>query len=209
MAKAHPTPIPPFPSTIDRRYFATWLSGFVDGEGCFGLFYNRRLHPGHGSFQCDARFLIKLRHDDQPVLELIRSFLECGRLHYRSRTGDSRPGGNPAVELVVSRVINLVEQVIPHFRAFPLLAKKKRDFPIWEQGVELIRRVSSRKVRLASSRGDCGSGTYPKWTTAELADFLALRDALSAQRIYNAPAAELPAPRPSAPEPPSLFDWLP
>ena len=29
--------IPSFPAEIDRDRFGDWLSGFVDGEGCFGL----------------------------------------------------------------------------------------------------------------------------------------------------------------------------
>lgn len=27
-------PIMPFPSTLNRTHFASWLSGFTDGEGC-------------------------------------------------------------------------------------------------------------------------------------------------------------------------------
>ena len=34
MSKSHSI-IEPFPAHIDRRDFANWLSGFVDGEGCF------------------------------------------------------------------------------------------------------------------------------------------------------------------------------
>ena len=30
-------PIPPFPGQTNRHYFAVWLSGFTDGEGCFSL----------------------------------------------------------------------------------------------------------------------------------------------------------------------------
>jgi hypothetical protein len=156
-----------------------------------------------------ARFGIRTRADDRATLELIRSFWGCGLLVRQEPNKSQKIDSKPCVTFAVTSAVDLFNVVAPHFHRHPLVAKKKRDFVIWEQGLDLVYRVSRRKLQAASCKGHRRAGFLPKWTAEETADFLALRAALKAQRVYNAAAVELPAPRPPRPEPPSLFDRLP
>jgi hypothetical protein len=105
----------------------------------------------------------------------------------------------------VSRVGDLAAKVVPHFLAFPLLAKKAADFRTWEEGIRLLHEVKSRKGHGWVGHG---RGGQPKWTREESARFETLRLALKAGRIYNACPAPLPLRLPR-PQPPTLFDGLP
>jgi hypothetical protein len=208
MAKANPTPFLPFPSTIDRRHFGAWLAGFSDGEGSFVL--ARAANSGPMGCQFWARYSIRLRADDRPTLELIRSFWGCGFIVRWAQTKKRPVSSNPAVTYSITRVADLFRVVVPHFQQFPLQAKKQRDFVIWEKGVSLLYRIwSRRRPSFGRRKGGDYLGFGRKWTTEEAAEFMALRAALKAQRVYDAGVAPTPPPSPPRPEPRSLFDDLP
>jgi hypothetical protein len=186
--------IEPFPTTINRAYFAAYLSGFTDGEGCFQL-----LLTG-GRSTPTARFSILLRADDLPILRLIQSFLACGHIDPVNREPQRRTGMNAcdSFHFWVERTSDLVGAVIPHFAAHPLLAKKRRDLAIWSEGVALISRVSALPRNRNGRRGNA-----VRWTADLLSHFRSLKDALKATREFNAPIVALPPPLPTEP---SLFD---
>lgn len=176
MAKANPTlftPVRPFPSDIDRNSFGHWLSGFVDGEATFYLGLQK-------SGFC-VRMVISLRSDDRPILELVQGFLGCGTLS--TRPNYSNPHLPPLTLLDVSDVNSLHNIVVPHFHRFPLRAKKRNDFLIWERAVALCWTVQCRK---AVSRG-FGLGTFPKWADTDREEFKRLHDELRAGRRYDEP----------------------
>ncbi len=193
--------IPPFPADINRGHFASWLSGFTDGEGTFQLDFRKRMDVANefGS----ASFSICLRADDCGILDLIRSFWQCGRVHYYDNRRRRDPKWNPIYAYQVSKSSDLATIIVPHFDRFPLLAKKKRDFCIWKEAVSIWYRISQRK-----SRGNRHTpGLRPKWQDSERAEFSALNTALKAQRVFNASAVPLPEPIPPASRP-TLFDGL-
>jgi len=186
-------PVPPFPATIDRTYFAAYLSGLTDGEGSFCLTLR---HPGNRCKTPYASFQMCLRADDKAILELIRSFLGCGLLSHQYGSGTRRD----SYRYFVSNITHLTSIVIPHFEKNPLLAKKQSDFRIWREGVLYIRHVIAiPKTR----RGH--KGAFPRWTPERLAHFQSLAAALDAAREYQAPPIDLPKPPPPPPEP-GLFD---
>lgn len=192
MAANHPT-IPPFPADIDRRDFGHYLSGLVDGEGCFcasvrgykgGLPYTSRI----------VRFTIKLRADDCPILELIQQFWQCGPIVHRVEGTCRLDGTNAQTALDIRRIGDLSRVVIPHFEAFPLRAKKRADFDVWKQAVALCATVHRRP-----RHGPGNGGTYPKWTPAEGERFASLVQALRDVRRFESggiPAPIIPDPAP-------------
>jgi LAGLIDADG endonuclease len=186
MAKAKPI-IPPFPADIDRDRFGDWLSGFVDGEGSFLMVWDKRRDNG------SAVFRIALRHDDQTVLELIRSFLGCGWITY-GNPNVSTPNARPSTLFCTAKIRDLVTVVVPHFEKHPLYAKKSRDFTIWRSGVEMLTRIGRR----CPNRGrGSGRGFRKSWTEQDSTEFKALVIALKEQREYNAPPVPVPAPPPN------------
>lgn len=180
MASGHHT-IPAFPDDVDRDIFGHWLSGFVDGEGCFDLAVSRRWGA--------ARLSIGLRSDDGEILHQIRAFWRCGTIILDPRIG--KPG-HPKLSLQIGRTEHLAAIIVPHFDAYPLRAKKRRDFAIWKEAVGLLRRIMLRKRR----RRPIGYGQLPKWTDAEHAEFRSLRDALKAIRHFDSsPQGTIVTPR--------------
>lgn len=197
MAKRKPTaPPPPFPDSIDRNYFAAWLSGFTDGEGCFRLKADPRTVGNH--LQLCAEFCIGLRADDVETLHLIRSYLSCGRIYVDQRYYTAQQTA-PKSTYRVSRTRELIERVIPHFDNFPLVAKKKRDFAIWREGVLLLHSIMQKRQRSKPGVGR-NSGRLPKWTANDLTHYTSLVNALKKQREYEAPELTPPERPPLPPD---------
>jgi len=75
-----------------------YVSGFIDGEGCFTIVISQHKTKKLG---VDARlhFQIEVRSDDLPIIQDIQETINCGRIYHLSY---ERYGWNPHVELKVS-----------------------------------------------------------------------------------------------------------
>jgi LAGLIDADG endonuclease len=178
MAKANL--IAPFPVDINRDLFGAYLSGFIDGEGCFVLGYSSPGKKKPSRRTPIASFSVVLRADDCPILRLIQSYLQCGRLY--PHIVRNRPNRQFLMSgLSIYRLADLLHIIIPHFGHYPLFAKKRHDFLIWSKGVRLLHRVKSRPRRSLGGHG----GTALRWTTTELAQFSSLVVALKAARTFT------------------------
>lgn len=169
--------IAPFPDHIDRNHFGSWLSGFTDGEGSFNLVWmtrKNRLPIAH------ARFNIRLRLDDRPVLDTIASYFKVGVVRCFNYPS-TRLNANPSADYIVNKIRDLNAVVVPHFERYPLLAKKSRDFHIWKQGVHLLKEVSQKPKRSRGYR----LGQACCWTEDNRQEFESLRIALKAARSYD------------------------
>lgn len=164
--------IPPFPDNIDRNAFGYWLSGFSDGEGCFHLGQYTRLNIYIHYY---ASFTIKLRSDDDKILYIVQSFLQCGHINYIRRNDDISK--NPFVNYACSHIEDLRRTIVPNFEKFPLMAKKKQDFEIWKEGVKLMSSVQNRPL-VFGERG------WPRWSNNERDNFIDLVVALKETRKH-------------------------
>ncbi len=185
MAKCHSTVIQPFPDNIDRDQFGAWISGFSAGEAYFGIgLANHHKTPW-------ARFVIQLRVDDRPILELIRSYFGVGILeNYEPHKTILK--SNPGVKYRINRIPHLSTVIIPHFDRFPVFAKKQRDFEIWKAGIQFI-------VSVCDS-GQRGKGCRPDrkawWKASELSKLKEYVEALKEVRRFvpNSPVNGHPVP---------------
>jgi hypothetical protein len=107
-----------------------YLSGFVDGEGCFSVGVTRRPDLRFG-WQLVPEFRVSQNAERATVLETLRDVLGCGRImeNDRNRTSDR------AYVLVVRRRRDLVERVIPFFERNPLLSTKRFEFETFRRVV--------------------------------------------------------------------------
>lgn len=158
---------------VDRGYFANWISGFTDGEGCFVLRMDAKAKASKIPIPA-AHFAIALRSDDLAILEMIRSFFGCGGISFKRNKR-----GFVGKSFAINRIADLHEIVVPHFEEYPLLAKKRNDFLIWKSGVNLIRSVNIRPQQYRT--GTKGS-RVSKWRPEERALFAELHDRLRAIR---------------------------
>ncbi len=99
----------------------SYISGFVDGEGCFAVSVNRNPSCRSG-YQLVPEFHVSQNGDRAQVLDVIRRrFGGCGYIKSNGRK-------DRALVYVVRRRQDLRERVIPFFERSPLLSSKQEDF---------------------------------------------------------------------------------
>lgn len=126
-------------------HFGSWFSGFVDGEGYFGL----QLSSGSKKTpRWYAHLTICLRGDDEDVLRLISD--RFGGTIVRL---PSRGPSNPSVRWRVATVDGCVA-LVDHFEKFPLFGKKQRDFELWAVAVRHMGENRGRRGYPMSSNVD-------------------------------------------------------
>ena len=104
-----------------------WVTGFVDGEGCFHVYIRKKNNSKLG-WQVEPHFELRLHQKDLPVLVAIQKSLGVGKVYYKEPN---------AVEY---RVYNFkeFEAVINNFYKYPLITKKRADYLLLIKIVTLI-----------------------------------------------------------------------
>ncbi len=110
-----------------------YIVGLTDGEGCF--YINVRPPRSTGRNWVETHFYIKVRIEDQPMLEAVKTTLGCGAIYYQKET---RPNHTPCCRYEVNNRKDLRENVIPLFTNHPLQSLKRNDFAIFKQVCEMI-----------------------------------------------------------------------
>jgi hypothetical protein len=99
----------------------SYISGYVDGEGCFAVSVNRNPTCRSG-YQLVPEFHVSQNGDRAQVLRLIRKrFGESGYIKSNGRK-------DRALVYVVRRRHDLFEHVVPFFERSPLLSSKHEEF---------------------------------------------------------------------------------
>ncbi len=169
-----------FPTNIDRRDFGNFVSGFTAGEGSFVL--RLTLNKKRGWSSPTAIFTILLRRDDREILDMIQSYFGVGKVYLVKKSEGDRKDTKPKSCYYVGRIVDLYSVIVPHFDQYPLFAKKRRDFLIWRQAVELLYRVTRKKRRW---RGNHRGGMLPVWSPEERSEFDEISSKLKGIRLYE------------------------
>ena len=112
-----------------------WISGFVDGEGCFS--YQKRGYA-------NPSFSLSMRDDDEDVvMEIVEALGNIGSVHHRPNDGNT---SNPAIFWLVSGKSDC-QKLIDHFDKYPLRSKKARDYEIWKELVREYAKPSAVRSR--------------------------------------------------------------
>jgi hypothetical protein len=106
-------------STIMKIDNPSWISGFVDGEGCFSISFNKREKLTTG-VEVRPSFSIAQKADSVKALENIKNFFDCGSIRYSARDG--------CYKYEVRSINEIVGKIIPHFEKYTLKTQKKNDF---------------------------------------------------------------------------------
>lgn len=99
----------------------SYISGYVDGEGCFAVTVNRNPTCRSG-YQLVPEFHVSQNADRSQVLRLIQARFD-GAGYIKSNGRKDR-----ALVYVVRKRDDLLRHVIPFFERSPLLSSKQRDF---------------------------------------------------------------------------------
>jgi hypothetical protein len=135
-----------------------YISGFVDGEGCFCVSFQ----PGdRHRFGWEVRpsFSVSQNADRADLLYVIQERWECGFI---------RPDrSDKTLKFEVRDVRNLVAKVLPHFETYPLMSSKQADFSrfaricrLVSEGEHLEREGFEQIVRIAMDMNPSGKRKY-------------------------------------------------
>jgi hypothetical protein len=137
---------------------AQWITGFVDGEGCFHVGLNRHREMRAG-VQVLPEFTVVQHRRDIQVLHALKAFFGCGVV--RVNHGDR-------MAFRVRKLEDLDKRIVPFFAAHPLKTKKHVDFikfrnvltlmskgaHLTSEGVDQIRVIASQMNR-GSKEHEC------------------------------------------------------
>jgi hypothetical protein len=106
----------------------SYISGFVDGEGCFCVSFQPSKRHRFG-WEVRPSFSVSQNADRAELLYLIQERWGCGFI---------RPDrSDKTLKFEVRNVGSLVAKVLPHFRTYPLVSSKQADFRRFERICEL------------------------------------------------------------------------
>lgn len=109
-----------------------WISGFTDGEGCFGIKISKAKGYALG-WKLQPFFQIKLNVRDLDILYRIKEFFGgAGTITFDKNFA----------RFNIRKLSDLVDNVIPHFEAYPLLTKKYADFELFWQIILILKEES-------------------------------------------------------------------
>ena len=136
----------------------SYISGYVDGEGCFTISISPRPTLRVG-WEVRPSLSVSQNGDRDEVLLAIQEHFGCGTI---------RPDrSDKTVKWEIRSLPLLIERVIPHFKQYPLLSGKRTDFELFAsvceamtRGRHLERDGLSEIVRWASAMNPSGTRRF-------------------------------------------------
>jgi hypothetical protein len=136
----------------------SYISGYVDGEGCFTVSISPR-PTLLVRWEVRPSISVSQNGDRSEVLLDIQRYFRCGTI---------RPDRSDRTLKWEARSLPLLlDKVIPHFRRYPLLSGKQKDFELFAEICERMARAEHRTasglgeiVRLAGTMNPSGKGGY-------------------------------------------------
>lgn len=115
-----------------------YISGYVDGEGCFSVSFSKRPKLKIG-WEVKPSFSVGQNYDRREVLDLMMKYFKCGfmRRDYSDKT----------LKYEVRSLEELLKNIIPHFEKFPLLSSKNKDFLLFAEICERMKKLEHRKIK--------------------------------------------------------------
>ena len=136
----------------------SYISGFVDGEGCFCVSFQPSTRHRFG-WEVRPSFSVSQNADRAQLLYVMQQKWECGFI---------RPDrSDKTLKYEVRNVEDLVTKVIPHFRRCALMSAKQIDFDRFARICELMNQAAHREfeafreiIRLAMEMNPSGKRKY-------------------------------------------------
>jgi LAGLIDADG endonuclease len=121
-----------------REFLSAYISGYVDGEGCFTVSIAPRPTLVVG-WEVRPSLSVSQNGDRAEVLRLVESYFGCGSI---------RPDrSDKTLKWETRRLGDLIERVIPHFDRFPLLSGKRLDYDRFAKICRLMSADAHRTAR--------------------------------------------------------------
>jgi hypothetical protein len=108
----------------ERFRLEGWISGFIDGEGCFCVNINRCSATRLG-WQVRPEFVVTQGARSVGALEVLQEFFGCGAVYRNTRHDNHR---EDVYRWCVRRRSDLSDRIVPFVQATPLRTSKTLDF---------------------------------------------------------------------------------
>lgn len=114
-----------------EKNLAVYLSGYADGEGSFCVSFSPRKKL-KAKIEIRPSFSVSQNNDRAEVLNLCKKYFDCGSI---------RPDrSDKTLKYEVRSLKDLIHKIVPHFRKYPLLSGKQKDFEKFAKVCELMRK---------------------------------------------------------------------
>src|SRR5271170_7826344 len=139
------------PSDADNQQerLIGWITGFVDGEGCFSINLVRQPHRSNRrgyrtGIQVAHQFVVTQGAKSVECLEMMQQYFGVGRLHCNRRYDNHK---EHLYQFVVCRRSHLLHKIMPCFRRYPLRTAKRLDFEKFVRCMQIIEASAHLTVR--------------------------------------------------------------
>ena len=146
------------PWSSSHEFLSAYISGYVDGEGCFTVSMSPRSKLRVG-WEVRPSLSVSQNGDRAEVLYAIEAFFGCGSI---------RPDrSDRTLKWETRRLEDILERVVPHFEQWPLMSGKQGDFERFAAVCRLMAAGSHRSreglvriVELARDMNPSGKRRY-------------------------------------------------
>jgi hypothetical protein len=123
-----------------RERLIGWVTGFVDGEGCFSINFirqpNRVSRRGYKTgFQVAHEFAVTQGAKSADSLHLLAEFFGVGAVYINNRYDNHR---EHIYRYCVRKRLDLLRVIVPFFQRYPLRTSKRHDFVKFAQCLRLV-----------------------------------------------------------------------
>ena len=105
-----------------------YISGIVDGEGCWTVSISKNANRGAGYIVC-VSFEIALDSKDLNILKYMLAYFTVGSIYKHS---------NNMMRYKVSSVKDIITNIIPHFDKYNLFTDKRNDFELFKKVIYIL-----------------------------------------------------------------------
>jgi hypothetical protein len=104
--------------------FAWYISGFIDGEGCFSVSFNLRSKLKTG-IEVRPSFSVSQNKRSLRLIEQLQKYFHCGGIRFDKY--------DQTYKYEVRSIHDLIKKIIPHFEKYPLKTSKAGDFECFRE----------------------------------------------------------------------------
>ena len=114
-----------------------YISGYVDGEGCFSISFSKREKFLIG-WETKPSFSVSQNHDRAEVLYLMQKHFNAGFMR--------RDSSDNTLKYEVRRLDDLIKKIVPHFEKYPLLSGKQNYFLLFKKVCLLMKKEKHKNL---------------------------------------------------------------
>jgi len=140
--------------------FASYISGFADGEGSFSISFSKRSKL-KTHLEVRPSFSISQHKRSLNVLKDIKNYFGVGSIRFSKRDQNYK--------FEVRAINDLVSKIIPHFEIHPLKTKKNEDFGHFKEVCQMVdanlhlnKKYLAEIINLAYKMNESGKRKYTK-----------------------------------------------